>query len=128
MSIGKFGEQVALLFLKKKGYRLLCTNYVLSKIGEIDIVMRDTKGALVFVEVKTLGSDNGIYTPEQHFDEEKRFRLRRLAQAFCNKHPEYVHKRFDFRIDLVAVTVKDVDADFENFSSTCTVNHYENAC
>lgn len=53
---GKFGEDKACKYLKKKGYKIVERNYHL-KFAEIDIIARDEK-TYVFVEVKTrkLGS------------------------------------------------------------------------
>ena len=47
---GKKGESDAVRYLKKRGYRILETNYRI-KLGEIDIIARDGK-TIVFVEVK----------------------------------------------------------------------------
>ena len=49
--LGKQGEEIALRFLKKKGYRIIQTNYS-CKLGEVDIVAKE-KDTLVFIEVKT---------------------------------------------------------------------------
>jgi len=49
--LGKKGEQLALRYLKKNGYRLIQTNYV-CKLGEMDIIAQE-KDTLAFVEVKT---------------------------------------------------------------------------
>ena len=53
---GKFGEDKACKYLKKKGYKIVERNYRL-KFAEIDIIAKDEK-TYVFVEVKTrkLGS------------------------------------------------------------------------
>ena len=48
---GKSGEKIAMNFLKKKGYRILETNFRCRE-GEIDIVA-EQKDYLVFVEVYT---------------------------------------------------------------------------
>ncbi len=48
---GILGEKVARDFLKKRGFRILETNYRCPE-GEIDIVARQ-KDSLVFVEVRT---------------------------------------------------------------------------
>ncbi|MDE7336912.1 MAG: YraN family protein [Clostridia bacterium] len=45
------GENAAIEYLKKKGYRILERNFT-SKTGEIDIIAQD-KNYLVFVEVKS---------------------------------------------------------------------------
>jgi len=49
-TLGIEGENIALQFLKKKGYRLLEQNYR-TRYGEIDIIVQD-KDDIVFAEVK----------------------------------------------------------------------------
>ncbi len=49
--LGRAGEVKAADFLKKKGYKILKTNYK-THIGEIDVIALD-KDTVVFVEVKT---------------------------------------------------------------------------
>ena len=53
--VGKFGEDVACMFLKKHGYRVVERNY-LRKWGELDIVAKKAK-KLCFVEVKTVSCE-----------------------------------------------------------------------
>lgn len=50
-AFGKAGENLAVRYLKKKGYKVLEQNYT-CPVGEIDIIARDKK-TIVFVEVKT---------------------------------------------------------------------------
>ena len=52
---GKESESLAVLHLKKNGYKILEQNYR-NKLGEIDIIAKE-KGTLVFVEVKARRSD-----------------------------------------------------------------------
>ncbi len=56
---GKVGEDAAVRWLRKQGYRILERN-VLSHAGEIDVVARDGE-TLVFVEIKARGS--AVYGP-----------------------------------------------------------------
>ncbi len=49
--IGKYGEDAAAKYLKKKGYQIAARNYS-CKFGEVDIIARQ-EDTLVFVEVKT---------------------------------------------------------------------------
>ena len=51
-SLGKFGENLAVSFLKKKGYKILERNFVISGFGEIDIICKK-KDRVIFVEVRT---------------------------------------------------------------------------
>ncbi|MFV2082699.1 MAG: YraN family protein, partial [bacterium] len=51
ISIGKRGENIAIRYLRRRGYRMLTRNF-LCRLGEIDIVAR--KGEIiVFAEVRT---------------------------------------------------------------------------
>lgn len=54
LSFGKRGEDKAVGYLKKLGYRIIERNFR-SKIGEIDIIAQD-QNVLVFVEVKSRSS------------------------------------------------------------------------
>jgi putative endonuclease len=48
---GEKGEEIAVRHLKKRGYKIIETNYR-TKLGEIDIIAQD-KDTIVFAEVKT---------------------------------------------------------------------------
>ena len=62
MNRGKLGEDIALEFLSKKGYRLIERNYH-SRFGEIDIIMKNDR-YIIFVEVK-LRKNNKYGTPAE---------------------------------------------------------------
>ncbi|QDR80448.1 YraN family protein [Sporomusa termitida] len=51
ISIGDKGEQSAVVYLSKLGYKIIATKYR-TKTGEIDIIAQD-QDYVVFVEVKT---------------------------------------------------------------------------
>ena len=53
--LGSKGEDIACKFLKKDKYKILEKNYGCRQ-GEIDIIARDRKGVLCFVEVKAKSS------------------------------------------------------------------------
>lgn len=53
--LGKEKEEIAVKFLKEKGYKILDRNYF-CKLGEIDIIA-EKKGVKVFVEVKFRKND-----------------------------------------------------------------------
>ena len=50
-SLGQYGEQIALRYYQKRGYKLIIQNYF-SRYGELDLVLVKNKQILV-VEVKT---------------------------------------------------------------------------
>ncbi len=56
--IGKSGEDIAVRFLKKSGYKIVERNFSVPRMGEIDIVALDGE-YVVFVEVRLR---SGIYS------------------------------------------------------------------
>src|SRR4030066_896774 len=91
--LGKKGEEVALRFLKKKGYRIIERNYV-CKMGEMDIIAKE-KDTLVFIEVKTRTST--LFGPPQlAVNSSKQRQLSKVALNFLKeKQLEDVKARFD---------------------------------
>ena len=98
--LGKKGEEVALRFLKKNGYKIIEKNYV-CKMGEMDIIARE-KDTLVFVEVKTRTSM--VFGPPQlAVNSTKQMQLSKVALYFLKeKRLEEVKARFD----VVAVLLR----------------------
>ncbi len=94
---GILGEKLAKDFLKKRGYRILETNYRCPE-GEIDIVARH-KDFLVFVEVRTKTSLE-FGSPEESITPAKKGRMRAAAFRY-----QQVHNNLPllWRIDVVAV-------------------------
>ena len=97
---GILGEKLAQDFLRKRGFRILETNYRCPE-GEIDIIAQD-KDCLVFVEVRTKASHN-FGTPEESITRAKEKRMiaaaQRYRQAQNNPLPLW-------RIDFVAVELE----------------------
>ncbi|HEB76524.1 MAG TPA: YraN family protein [Nitrospirae bacterium] len=80
---GKEGEAFAVRYLKKKGYRIMASNYR-TPLGEIDIVARDGD-TIVFVEVKTRRSlSRG--DPLEAVTGHKRRRLKMLALYYLKSN------------------------------------------
>ena len=91
-AIGTKGEQLAVKFLKKRGYKVLQRNYR-RRNGEIDIVCYD-HGAIVFVEVKTRYSDK-YGPPELSVTEAKKRQIIKTALHYvADKKIEGMSLRF----------------------------------
>lgn len=93
-SIGAKFEAHALAFLQRQRLRLIARN-VVSRGGEIDLVMREPDGALVFVEVRARARTRygGALASVTR---QKRQRLVRAAQAWLAAHAiEAPRCRFD---------------------------------
>jgi len=94
---GILGENLARDFLKKRGYRILETNYRCPQ-GEIDIVAKH-KDSLVFIEVRTKTS-LAFGSPEESITPAKKERLRAAAYHYQQTHNGLPSL---WRIDVVAV-------------------------
>ena len=63
--VGRRGEAVAARFYQKQGCLLVAHNYSLL-VGEIDLILREPDGTLVFCEVKTRQPDSLIERRKQN--------------------------------------------------------------
>ena len=95
--LGRRGEDIAARFLASAGYRIVDRNWRCSR-GEIDIIAQRDQW-VVFVEVKTRSTLNFGH-PLEAITLAKLARLRSLALAWCQAHPQFVGQ---IRIDAVAV-------------------------
>ena len=81
--LGRAGEVKASEYLKKKGYKIIKTNYK-TYCGEIDVIALDGEYT-VFVEVKTRSSlDYGM--PSEAVDQNKREKYYRVASEFLQRN------------------------------------------
>ena len=100
-TIGKWGEKIAISFLRKQGYKVLVKRYR-TKQGEIDVVCRHDE-TLVFVEVKARsGLDLG--RPSEFVTVSKQRKLTKAALDYLRllgNPPIY------FRFDVVEVELQD---------------------
>ena len=97
-SLGNLGENLALEYLKKKGYKLVKKNLRLF-CGEIDLLMEDG-ATLVIIEVKTKTSDK-FGEPQDEVDFFKKKKLLQLAKALWQLYPSH-----SIRIDVVAINME----------------------
>lgn len=79
---GHFGEEIAVDFLKHRGYRILHRNFR-CRIGEIDIIAEDGE-TTVFVEVRM--STNPFYDPVESILWKKTRKLILLAKYYIKRH------------------------------------------
>jgi len=87
---GKIGEEIAANFLQNKDYAILDMNFKNNsgrRLGEIDIIAKDTNGELVFVEVKTREYQKyGNTLPEENITRAKLHKLSRIAAAYLRQN------------------------------------------
>ena len=92
MSLGQKGEEFAISFLRKKGYKIKVCNYK-TRIGEIDIIARDGD-TLVFIEVKTRESLEYGH-PFEAVNARKRKKLAMVAMLYLKRFDDVPPCRFD---------------------------------
>ena len=99
---GNRGEELAIEYLEKKGYKIKERNFR-TRFGEIDIICWDGK-ILVFVEVKTkIGHDFG--EPEEMVNKSKIGKVRRMGEVYLQNKGISVL----CRVDVVAIVLTKED-------------------
>lgn len=108
---GHWGEVAARMFLERRGYKSIETNFR-TRYGEIDLIVRDDR-TIVFVEVKTRERDTGA--AEAAVDRRKQCRIVNAARMYASKV-----RALQFRFDVIVV-VRAPDAH------VARIRHYPNA-
>jgi len=112
--LGRWGEKRCEKFLKRKGLKILTRNFS-CKTGEIDLIMVDTDGSIVFVEVKARADEN-FAEVETSITSAKKARLQKTARYFIAGNN--IQNR-PFRFDIVMIVLGQ--------SGRPQIRHYENA-
>ena len=97
---GQEGEQLAVAFLQRQGYRIQEQNYRNRK-GEIDIIAWDGE-TLVFVEVKAKTQTTFGY-PEEMVDRRKQRTIVQVAMMYVHRHQLL---QTSLRFDVVAIQLR----------------------
>ena len=93
---GKRGEELAALFLAKRGHVLVVSNWR-TRLGEIDLVTKDGN-TLIFVEVRSrTGRTHG--TAGESIGPVKQRQIARMAEQYLQRNPT----SSPCRIDVVTV-------------------------
>ena len=92
IKLGNKGEEIAINFLKEKGFKILDKNWRYKK-SEIDIIIYQ-KNILIFVEVKTRKSDY-FSRPEESITPKKINLYQEAAEAYLEQHKLENEVRFD---------------------------------
>lgn len=111
--LGEKWERIAENHLKSKGYRIIKRNYY-TKIGEVYLIMKDTNGYYVFIEVKKrTGIDYG--RPVEYINKYKMKKIIRTSEHFIVANKLSGN---DFRFDAVEII------EWEN--GKVEINHIKN--
>ena len=99
--IGHIGEEIAMTFLKQKGYKILGVN-VRTPFGEIDVVARQ-KNTTVFIEVKARATSS-LGPPYLNITGAKQRHI--IKNALC-----YLKSKgllfSDWRIDIISIKLNE---------------------
>ncbi len=103
--VGRIGEDVACLFLEKKGFKIVHKNYR-KPWGEIDIIA-EKDGEVRFIEVKTVSREmpadfsreKNTYRPEEQIHPAKLKKITRTAELYMQSRGD----NREFQIDAVGV-------------------------
>ncbi len=112
LNLGRFGEDLAVNFLKSKGYTIIARNKIINR-REVDIIASDGD-LLVFVEVKTRRNKNFGH-PLDAIDNKRRERLKSAGKIYLHANRL---KNVSLRFDAVSVIVGE---------DTPLVEHFKNA-
>ena len=99
--LGQRGENAAVRYLKRKGYRILA-RHLDSPLGELDIIAVDGR-TVVFVEVKTRATTDAGH-PAEAIDDRKQQRMTQAALAYLKANRLLTYAA---RFDVVAITWPD---------------------
>jgi putative endonuclease len=112
--LGRWGEKRCEKFLKSKGPRKHARNFS-CKAGEVNLVMVDTDGSIVFVEVRTKADEN--FSPaKSSFTTAKRAKMSHTDHYFLVTHNIENHP---FCFDVVTIVFGQIGRP--------QIRHYENA-
>ena len=113
--VGRFGEQSAAEYLKKKHYKIIGLNYS-CRFGEIDIIAENKK-YVVFVEVK-LRKSYEFAEAKEFVTLSKQEKIIKTASLWLSQNETELQPRFD---------VIEIYAPEGAASRSVKINHIENA-
>ena len=97
LNTGKFGENLAVNFLKNKGYKIIQRNFR-TKYGEIDIIA-EKGNFIIFIEVK-FRKKRIFGTAEESINYGKLKKIKQTAEYYLNN---FYKGNKNPRIDVIAI-------------------------
>lgn len=112
---GRYGEDMADLYLRDRGYQIIDRNVRLLRC-EVDVVAQ-LNDVIIFVEVKAR-SNESFGKGFEHVTPQKQKRLIRFAQLYVNQHKL---QNLLMRFDVISITLDPVSGKARK------IEHYANA-
>ncbi|MDD5731201.1 MAG: YraN family protein [Candidatus Omnitrophica bacterium] len=107
LNLGRTGEELAVAFLRRKGYKIIARNYK-TRLGEIDIIASDAD-TLCFIEVKTRCSGrSGL--PKESVTGSKQRQISKAAICFLKEKRSLDKKA---RFDVVSVRYREGEPELD---------------
>lgn len=110
---GQIYEDIAVNYLRNKGYKIIDKNFSVPKIGEIDIIAKKDDW-IIFVEVKA--RKKTYYKPYESINKSKIKRIIKTSAIYLKK---YNTKYNGIRYDVISIE--------ENEKNNYNLEHIENA-
>lgn len=117
--VGELGENLAVKYLKNKGFSIIERNFTFQG-GEIDIIAEQNNN-LFFVEVKTRNYKNtpldkiSEYKPEENVTSKKRERFEKTVALYESSHDMEKYESINLVCMAVYISGKDVRVDMIDF-------------
>lgn len=126
--IGKIGEDIAEKFFLDRKYNIIERN-ARYPWGEIDLIVKDKLGILIFIEVKTIrqyGNESISLQPEDNMTRSKIMKLKKTAEFYANQNQKLYDEKRGWRIDFLGIVlpaVKEGDmCNLTNIYKNCEIN------
>jgi len=112
--LGRWGQNRAEKYLRCRGLRTIARNYAFSG-GELDLVMAEKDGTIVFTEVKTRRNED-FFPAIAAVNQKKRHKITRTAKCFLR---QFKITERPLRFDIITVVLGE--------KGRPEIQHYPNA-
>jgi putative endonuclease len=112
--LGRWGQNRAEKYLRRYGLRTIARNYAFSG-GELDLVMAEKDGTIVFTEVKTRRNED-FFPAVAAVNQKKRQKITRTAKCFLR---QFKISERPLRFDIITVVLGE--------KGNPEIEHYPNA-
>ncbi|ARF69900.1 YraN family protein [Paenibacillus larvae subsp. pulvifaciens] len=99
-ALGKRGEEIAVRYLKEKGFQILAQNWR-CRTGEVDIILLEEPRCLIFTEVRSRRVTGKFGSAAESINRRKQQQIRQTALYYVYVHPPF--SRYTIRFDVVTV-------------------------
>lgn len=113
ITLGKWGEDKAVEYLKSKKYKILERNFSCPR-GEIDIIAR-FRGAIIFIEVKTR-RNNACGWPEEAVTDKKKDKMKKTAEYFLERE-KILNEKYYFDVISIIISQGNTLPEIKHFES-----------